>query len=384
MKKIVHVVDYLMPDMGYQEFLLPKWNVKAGYDVYIITGDRYTPVENYEETWGKVLGERICGSGKSVYQGVNIIRLPVLFEVKSRPLIKNLVSTIKHINPDLLYIHGTGSFSIYQCAFSFRNDSCKIFADNHMIVDVVQTGWIQKIYYFLHKFLMKGFISSWIDIFIGVTKDSCEYLERFEGISKTKIELLPLGVDTEIFFPNSHKRSDSFLVIQSGKLNDDKKPQWTSEAVLKLLKKGYDINLKFIGNGSSKIISDIKRDFSEHGFSERLKFDDLVPLKSLAQEYNAADLIIFPEGTSLSAIEAAACNKMVVMTDLPASTEREKNGIGKTYRRGDINDLSRIIETLVDDRGRCEELAKISGDKARNLYSYKAISEKMCNLALMN
>ena len=75
--RIVHVVDYLMPQMGYQEFLLPKWNAKHGHEVFIITSDRYTPFNNYDETWGRTLGKRICGVGISKHEGVTIIRLPI-------------------------------------------------------------------------------------------------------------------------------------------------------------------------------------------------------------------------------------------------------------------------------------------------------------------
>jgi glycosyltransferase involved in cell wall biosynthesis len=386
MKKIVHVVDYLMPDMGYQEFLLPKWNAKSDYDVYIITSDRYTPFDNYVDTWGKILGDRICGEGETHYKGVNIIRLPVLLEFKSRPCIKGLARTINKLEPDLLFIHGTGSFSIYQCAFSLSNAPFQKFADNHMIVDVIQRGWIQSIYYFLHKFFMKRFLSQSIDLFFGVTKDSCDYLETYEGVPKEKLRLLSLGVDTEIFYPieeYKNPKSDS-LIVQSGKLNHDKKPQWTAKAVLSLLEAGKDITLKFIGNGSIEIMESIKQDFYNKGFEDRLDIVDLLPLSDLAVEFNKADLVVFPDGTSLSAVEAAACNTEVLMTDLPASVEREKNGIGKTYPRGNIDSLASTINSLIEDKEKLHQMGKVSGENARKLYSYDSISKKMLELAKLD
>ena len=386
MKKIVHVVDYLMPDMGYQEFLLPKWNAKSEYDVYIITSDRYTPFDNYEDTWGKILGKRICGSGKTHYKGVNIVRLPVLLELKSRPYIRGLTETINKLEPDLLFIHGTGSFSIYQCAFSFRDSSFKKFADNHMIVDIMQKGWIQSIYYFFHKFFMKIFLSKSIDLFFGVTEDSCDYLEIYEGVPKEKLRLLSLGIDTEIFYPvKKYKNTESHpLIIQSGKLNHDKKPQWTAKAALRLLEKGKNLNLKFIGNGSTEIIESIKQDFHKKGFADRLEIVDLMPLNKLALEFNKADLVVFPDGTSLSSIEAAACNTEVLMTDLPASIERENNGIGKTYPRGDIDSLASTINSLIEDKEVLHQMGKVSGENARQLYSYESISNKMLAFAKLD
>jgi glycosyltransferase involved in cell wall biosynthesis len=379
-KRIVHVVDYLMPEMGYQEFLLPKWNAASGNDVFIVTGDRYYPIQNYEETWGKNLGNRICGIGDFKHQGVNISRLPVAFEIKARPYIKGLSKKIKELDPDLLMIHGSGSFSIYQCAFALGKESFPIFVDNHMITDIVQRGIFQSLYYFFHKLFMKIYLSRKIKLFFGVTSDSCEYLIQYEGVPKEKVDLLSLGVDTNIFKPISElkkKEKDIPLIIQSGKLNNEKKPQWLSKAVILLLKKGYKMKLKFIGSGSEKIISEIKNKFKKEGFESFLEIVNLLPLEKLAEEFNKADMVIFPEGTSLSCMEAASCDTAVIMADLPASIERENEGIGMTYKRGDIKDLSEKILSLLTDEKKLTSLSTLSGQKARSLYSYKKISEQL-------
>ena len=152
--KILHIVDYLMPTMGYQEFLLPKWNAKQGHDVTIITSDRYFPVSNYNDTWFSALGPRVIGSGLFQIDGVSVIRLPVFCEIKSRPLISNLHTTISNINPDVILCHGTGSFSTYLSARSAKKLSIPIFFDNHMIFDIMQTGFLQDVYYFCKKFLL--------------------------------------------------------------------------------------------------------------------------------------------------------------------------------------------------------------------------------------
>ena len=54
--KILHIVDYLMPNMGYQEFILPKFNANNN-EVIILTGNAYYPIPNYNQTWKKFLGK---------------------------------------------------------------------------------------------------------------------------------------------------------------------------------------------------------------------------------------------------------------------------------------------------------------------------------------
>jgi hypothetical protein len=42
--KIVHIVDYFQPVLGYQEAFLAKEHAKLGHEVFVITSDRYAPV----------------------------------------------------------------------------------------------------------------------------------------------------------------------------------------------------------------------------------------------------------------------------------------------------------------------------------------------------
>ena len=42
--KIIHVVDYFQPILGYQEVFLAKEQAKLGHDVVVITSDRYAPI----------------------------------------------------------------------------------------------------------------------------------------------------------------------------------------------------------------------------------------------------------------------------------------------------------------------------------------------------
>ena len=63
MKKIIHVVDYLMPDMGYQEFLLPKWNSKSDKEeldrLAISSGKNARNFYSYES-----ISKRMCDFAK--------------------------------------------------------------------------------------------------------------------------------------------------------------------------------------------------------------------------------------------------------------------------------------------------------------------------------
>ena len=141
---ILHVADYVMPEMGYQEFILPKWNAKHGHEVHIITSDRYTPVPDYENTWQHILGPRHIGESTETIENVLIHRLPVKLEFKRRIWLSGLFMKIKQIDPDIIFCHGTSS----PLAFALVNISKKLriplIMDNHMAFVAQRSGIISR------------------------------------------------------------------------------------------------------------------------------------------------------------------------------------------------------------------------------------------------
>ncbi len=378
--KILHIVDYLMPTMGYQEFLLPKWNKKQNQDVYILTSNLYYPVPNYNQTWKKFLGERLRKSGNTKIEGVKITRKNILFEINSRPWIKGLKNAIIDINPDIIMVHGTASISAIRVAVICRIYKIPCMFDNHMVFSVVKKTFFAKVYYFLIKTVVKKMVSNVAYKVIGVTSETCKYLKQNEGYSSNKIYHLPLGIDDKVFYPKQNKKSKKFKIIQTGKLNDDKKPQWTAMAVLELLKKGKNIELSFIGKGSSKIKKQIIDQFYKNNFSKNLKFIDFLDQKGLCKAYNETDLCIFPEGTSLSALEVSACKKPVIMADYLASLDRQKEGIGITYKTGNIKDLKNKISKLIENNKYYKNICERSYRGVKKKYTYENISKVFINL----
>lgn len=225
--KILHVVDYLMPTMGYQDFLLPKWNKKQNNQTFILASNKFYPVPNYDQTWKKFLGKREQKKGWSTLNGVKILKKKIYFEISSRPWIANLESEIVKINPDIILVHSTTSFSALRVALFCKKQNKPCMFDNHMVFSAVSNSFMSKLFYFFVRNFLSKIISKVAYKIIGVTNETCKYLEKKEGYKKKLIYHLPLGVDNSIFYPfkknNSKKQKNKFRVIQTGKLNNDKK-----------------------------------------------------------------------------------------------------------------------------------------------------------------
>ena len=89
----------------------------------------------------------------------------------------------------------------------------------------------------------------------------------------------------------------------------------------------------------------------------------------------------FPEGTSLSALEVAACKKPVIMTDYLASRNRSKLGIGLTYKTGNINDLKTILK-LIKNKKFYNKVCDNSYKAINKHYTYEYISKIFITLCM--
>lgn len=384
--RIAHVVDYLMPLMGYQEYLLPKWNARHGHDVHIFTTDRYAPVPDYDDTFGRLMGARIVGPGLDRMDGMSVHRLPTPWEFRMRPWIGGLERAIAGVAPQVIFCHGSTSTSALRVARLAKRIGVPVLMDNHMVFSVMNKSLAGRAFVKALRFATHHALEPTTHRFLGVAEECCDYLREVQGVPPDKVDRLPLGLDTDLFAPDPAARErlrsrlripmDAKVVMQTGKLTRDKSPHWLGEAMAQVMIQRNDVWLVFVGSGSKQYREEIAAPIQAAHAEERLRFTPLVPARELSGFYSMADLCVYPDGTSLSCVEAAACGRAVVMTDLPASRWRAELGVGVCYRTGDVENLRRTIDSILsDDAGRAE-LGRRAAETVHREFSYDAIATK--------
>lgn len=382
--RIIHVVDYLMPTMGYQEFLLPKWNAKHGHEVHVITSDRYYPIPNYEETWGQFLGPRKCGSGVEQIEEVTVHRLSCLWEWKKRPWLTGLQKKIEQLSPDVIFCHGTASPTSFRLATFSKKTGIPLLMDNHMIYVAQNRSPSGRLYYHILKTLSKRVLNSSVYRFFGVANECCDFLQREQNVPSNLVECLPLGVDTDLFKPDESggrmQRSkyqiplNAKVILQTGKLSRDKGAHWLAQASASIMKSDPNVWLCFVGSGTKDYLDYIHTLMVDQRINDRFIVIPFVSVPHLAAIYSMADICVYPAGTSLSCLEAAACGKPVVITDLPANKWRAELGVGVCYRTGDVNDLEATIERLLHNPNERQALGEQGRDSVIKHFSYDLIA----------
>ena len=115
--RIACVIDYFQPQIGYQETYLAKIHQRMGHQVSVITSDRYIPFANYSQTIGRVLGNRMVGSGTFQEEGLSVYRLPCILEHGSTVLLRGLRQTLRALRPDVVSVDGVFTLTAFAIAY---------------------------------------------------------------------------------------------------------------------------------------------------------------------------------------------------------------------------------------------------------------------------
>ena len=101
--KIIHVEDYFDTDAGYQINELLK--IKSNNQIFLICSKDMSP---FHKEYNQEQKEK----DKKFEEKFNIklIRIEICFKIGTRIFYKNFIREIKKINPDILFLHGTGDF----------------------------------------------------------------------------------------------------------------------------------------------------------------------------------------------------------------------------------------------------------------------------------
>ena len=370
--------------MGYQENFLTREFKKMGYNITVITSDRYLPFANFQSVYEPLLGKRKCGTGYRIEEGVPIYRLPVLFEVKCRVWLRGLKFLVLKLKPDLIISRDIMPYSFEMARLKKKDHKFKLIVDSHETIFSRDKNILRKIYFnFLRKIMVKKILVSRVDKFTGATQEACNILEKKDDIPKEKIKYIPLGTDTDLFKFSEKERKktrvklniskDDILLLYTGKIIKDKKVDILVKAFNRLDSRN-EIHLLLLSGIDSKFKNNLLNLVKKEK-RKNIIFNPLVPYNKLPSYYSASDICIWPGSVSISMLDAMACGRSIIGYDCSIVKERIANKNGLTYQKGDYEDLTDKISYLVENN----ELRKVMGERGRRLIEDKFSWNKIAN-----
>lgn len=353
--RIVHVIDYFQPKLGYQETFLAREHARSGHEVYVVTSDRYNPIVYSGSAAKAVMGSRKAGDGFFVEEGIKVWRLKTLSEFLHMIWIIGLEEKIQELEPDVVVMHGIASFAAIRVArLKKRTGDFKLIYDDHMTYDNSRSKL--RVLYPIFKRLFSRLIQQTADALVAILPETRTFMNRRYGISLDRVTLIPLGADDELFRYDAADRKEirnrfnigesDIVFIYTGKVVPSKRLPLLIEAI-SMLKNRDSLKVLIVGGSSRPYLAELQRDIKARGLEGKFIWHEAVPNMELPQFYSAADIAVWPSGASIGQREAMACGLPIIISEDSRVTELIDYTNGLVYRDEDASDLARQMEKLL-------------------------------------
>lgn len=367
--RIIHIIDYFQPKLGYQEPSLAKEHLKLGHEVFVVTSDRYNPYLYEGDAARKILGKRVVGTGFFNEEGIKVWRLKTLFEIKRKVWAIGLEKKIQELKPDIVIMHGIVNFFTLRVArLKKRRKNFKLINDDHMTFHASHSK--VRFLYPLFKFLFSHLLQDASDAFVGVAQICKMFMHERYGIPLERIAVIPLGADDHLFRYDPAARGNTrnrlsinendIVFIYTGKMVLEKGPHLLVKAAMELIKNKDNVKVMLVGYGLPAYMEEMKQDIKNNNLENKFVWVDAVPNNELYKFYSVADVAVWPREASLGMIEAMSCGLPIIISDTSEVTERVGYGNGLPYNGDDTSDLAKQMEKLLDP-----ELRKKMGEQAK-------------------
>lgn len=364
--KIVHLMGYFVPELGYQEYYLAKKHKELGHDVYVVASDLWYPspgIETMSKEAGAKNASRKRKPGFDIIDGIKVYRLRHFFEFTDFVLVKGLKEALNKIKPDVVFAHESRQGAPALAGLWKKEIGYKYIIDQHDFWHKVKEhGPIMKaLRYLEYEIFRKRFVNFAIkraDAIIAVTPESKQFLIQRHGVDKNKIELIKLGVLAERFAFSKKLRErtrkkyeikpDEVVLMYSGIIYPRKYLEMLVSAFSKLKAKKH-ARLLIVGSGEKNYIKKIKSMAADLGLGKKVIFAGLVNPRNLRDYYSASDIAVWVNNNSISIMEAMACKRPVI---IPALQLKGLVSYNNGYAFAPLNE-SRLIEcmdNLIDDK----------------------------------
>lgn len=179
------------------------------------------------------------------------------------------------------------------------------------------------------------------------------------------------GIDTKRFHPDpAEKRrirarfgihENDAVVLTLGRITHEKGHHLLLEVLAALKPTAPPIRLLVVGEGES--LTSLKTRAKHLGLSDSVIFVGAVDNQETAAYYNAADIFVFPtltvEGLPFVMLEAMACGKPVIASDIGGNAELIQNGEnGILVKPGRPMIIANGIRKLIDDKSYAARLGE--------------------------
>jgi glycosyltransferase involved in cell wall biosynthesis len=282
-------------------------------------------------------------------------------------LLPDLKRAIKEFKPDILHAHYASSYGLIGALAGFHPFIISVWGS-----DVFNFPKISP----MHKRLLKFNLRK-ADKICSTSHIMKEETKKY---TNKEISVIPFGIDLNIYKPfhAHHVFNDDAIVIGTVKALEEKYGiayLIDAFALLRKRVKSYPLKLLIVGKGSLDI--DLKRKVKDFGIESDVVFTGYIPPAEIPFYQNMLTIAVFPsidksESFGVSAVEAMACEKPVVVSNIGGLPEVVEAGVtGLIVPPANAEKLAETLEILVKDEQLRDKLGKLGRSRVAKLYNWE-------------
>jgi len=351
--------EKIQSGLGPTFYHLSREQVRQGLNVYVISKG-YPRQKRFEEIMGV-----------HVHRVMNPYNLFAPYE---------LIKLKKRVKIDLVHAHATSGpfYAIYRKLLQSGRMKTPyvvqvhgttkgvLAASSKFIPETLSKTTYRQIVRRVTSIFRESILWKSADALIAVSDSIAKELAVLYDIPQERINVVPNGVDLQIFFPRQSRtmilkrlglNPDARMILYLGGFRPLKGPTFLIEAVEKIREKFEDLKVVFVGNPEHPLERYYVK--STLNLIKQFKLENMIcvvkkiPFGQLPEYYSAADALIVPsiyEALGKVALEAMACGTPVVASAVGGLTQLISDGkTGILVRPGDPEELAEAMVRIITD-----------------------------------
>ncbi len=288
----------------------------------------------------------IKDQNRLITRKIGTINIPILrvcmFAARASSLVNKIGADLIHDNGVL----GFSSFSPFIETWHHSNKDNRQFLSNSAYY----------LSFYRELLTLRGIKKS--NAIIAISQTAKNELINLYSIPSSKISVTPHGVDTDFFKPlgseelaNGAEKKRKIFLLYVGSLSERKNLASLLKALKILNGKQSNKHLLIVGSGNER--SRLEELTNVLCLREHVTFFGAVSRDRLRNLYNIADYVVVPsykEGFAMTALEALACEKPVIMTPVGISDVIKNNNLGVVTEGFAPENIASAIETALNSK----------------------------------
>ena len=363
--KILQVVNRFYPYIGGTEnyvYNLSKELVRLGHEVTVVCANE--PLLN-----------------SKIVEGIRVIRFKYILKVSNTNITLSLPFAISKLDFDIIHNYVPHPWSTdWATFFALTKQKPMVLTYQN---DIPERGKYKLLAWIYNRLFLR-FSLNIAKVIISTQQNYVNY-SRFLGKFQEKIRVIPCGVDCEKFYPLQKMERNSSKIFFLSVLDEYhryKGLDYLLKSFVSVLKVRPDVKLVIGGDGVlHKEYEEMAR---ELGVVHAVQFVGKIPDDELNKYYNDCDIFVLPsisseqEGFGIVALEAMACCKPVIVTNIAGVSEDViKHNTGHVIKPCNIDAIANSITEILNNNDMTFNMGKNGRRLVVKEYSWKRITSEI-------